>query len=75
MLSSASAGGAIMRRFAASSARPSAFSCQRPAAAAVGGAQGAMRQMSVITLSDQEAVDRFRMTNQKSVLYFTAVSL
>lgn len=56
-----------MRRI---SSRPSVFfMSQRPPAAAV------VRQMSVITLSDQEAVDRFRMTNQKSVLYFTAVSL
>lgn len=32
----------------------------------------ACRHMSVITLSDEKAIDKFRMVNHKSVLYFTA---
>jgi hypothetical protein len=30
------------------------------------------RYMSVITLSDEQAIEKFRMINAKSVLYFTA---
>ena len=33
---------------------------------------GSVRFMSVINLSDAEAVEKFRMINSKSVLYFTA---
>lgn len=32
----------------------------------------ACRHMSVITLSDEKAIEKFRMVNHKSVLYFTA---
>jgi hypothetical protein len=32
----------------------------------------AARFMSVINLSDEKAVEKFRMVNSKSVLYFTA---
>jgi hypothetical protein len=46
------------------------FASVRAASAAVH--RAVTRQMSVITLSDEEAIEKFRAINSKSVLYFTA---
>ncbi len=54
-----------MHRFLSSPFRSSI--CLRRAAA-----QQQSRWMSVITLSDADAVDKFRTINSKSVMYFTA---
>lgn len=42
---------------------------QFPAAMA---ASAARRNMAVVTLSDESVVEKFRMINSKSILYFTA---
>mmetsp|Transcript_38640 Transcript_38640/g.78809 ORF Transcript_38640/g.78809 Transcript_38640/m.78809 type:complete len:140 (-) Transcript_38640:368-787(-) len=36
------------------------------------GLNAILRSMSVVTLSDESAVEKFRMINSKSILYFTA---
>ena len=52
--------------------KPSSFNRAREIAGRIVGSSDGVRYFSVINLSDESAVEKFRTINHKSVLYFTA---